>query len=606
MATAPSLHSLDAFHPVALDPDIWTENLAALRASQPAVAARLEALTLPPHWRPARALDGTTTYRLERPDEAPVWLDGTAIPTHRAAALFQEMTFDGRNPALPAAGAWAELHWLLEHLPSTMAVFVFEEDGALLAATLRLKLVAPDIAAGRCLFLVAPDEAAELERVLDQRVGLLPPGQLLLPQHVTQARLEALRALCERVHSDVARARAQRLATLAAEPRTAAKRQRAALLALTPDAAAHTLLQDLSAAAARQGWDTSVRLLRGPNDVHALRHAEALAAFAPELTVCVDHLPGALPTKLCGAARIWFTRAARVPAALPAALRYLAATPRIAAAMARAGGSAERIQLWPWAQPLEAPDVPATAPPPEAPVLVLGDYPVLTPRAHGLQQDSQQRLWEALLSRARRDIWTRDGASPEVLLTRAAQRAETDVGDAALRAHLLQLIRDVIIPAALLERFILIASQVSQPVVTLGRGWEQLASTGAVWLGPRLDALPERGAALQPCLCLIASDFEGWAPILLHAAARGWPLALPRASVATLEDELGDIFVPREHFLTFADAADLTKLIEFTRRGAGDGQRVAAAAQRHVLADHTCSRRWQQLAAWHVGSTGSP
>lgn len=604
MSTPPDLHNVDALQPVDLDPAIWNQNLAALRESQPAVAARLERVTLPSTWRPARALDGAITYRLEGPGEPPAWLDGTAIPTRRAAALFQELTFDGRNPALPSAGAWAELHWLLEHLPATIAVFVFEEQPALLAATLRLKLLAPDIAAGRCLFFVAPDEAAELERVLGEQVGLLPPGQLLLPLHVTEARLEVLRTVCERVHSDVVRTRTQRLAALAAEPRGAPTGRRAALLALQPNSATHTALHDLSAAAARRGWHTCVRTLRHPNDVHALAHAEALATFTPGLTVCVDHLPGVLPAALCGDTYVWFTRVAHVPASLPPGLRYLAATPRIAAAVARAGGPAERTQRWPWAQPLETPMAPAPAPPRDAPLLVVGDFPVLTPTAHGLQQASQQRLWDELLVLARRDIWTRDGTLPEALLTCAARRAEAKVSDAALRAQLLQLIRDVIVPAVLLEQSMVIASQVSQPVATLGCGWERLVSAGATWLGPYLDALPERGTALRPALCLFASGFEGWAPILLHAAAHGWPLAAPRAVTAALEDELGDLLVPHEHILTFADAAGLTKLIEFTRRGAGDGQRVAAAAQRHVLADHTYGRRWQQLTAWYVGSTG--
>ena len=153
--TAFDLAQLDAYRPATLDPPVFSANLAALAADQPQLADELRQVVLPETWRPALALDDFPTYRLEPPGQPPAWLGGSAVPLTRARARLAKLEFAGKNPALPACGAGAEAHYLLERLPSHLAMYIFEAEIAVLAAVLRVQDWSAAITHGRCA-LVPP------------------------------------------------------------------------------------------------------------------------------------------------------------------------------------------------------------------------------------------------------------------------------------------------------------------------------------------------------------------------------------------------------------------------------------------------------------------
>lgn len=197
------LAKLDDLQPATLDPAIWSANLAALATVQPELAQTLAATPLPEHWRPAIALDGFVTYRIEPPATPPAWLGQSAAPLLRARSRLARFDPCGKNPALPTCAAGAEVDFLLGRLAPHMTLFVFEADIRALAAVLHAHDWSSAIGERRCIFVPPADEEAFLRTLLESHPALLPPGDILLPALAPPDRAAELRAMGEKLHRDI-------------------------------------------------------------------------------------------------------------------------------------------------------------------------------------------------------------------------------------------------------------------------------------------------------------------------------------------------------------------------------------------------------------------
>ncbi len=598
--TSASLEHLDDYRPVPLDPATWSTNLDALDAAQPKLAALLRQATLPSNWRAAHALDDFVTYRLEPEGQPPTWLGDSSAPLTRARGMLAKYDSAGKNVALPCCGPGSELLFLLEHLPPYQAVFVFEPDIEVVAAVLRANDFSAAISTGRCVFTEPTRPADSLAEALERHPGLLPPGDILLPDLVPAARIAELQAICGRVGKAAMQERSSALATLAAAPAgppgDPESPPRLAVLSLNPGSATHALATSLARAARQLDLETLCRAVTTPRDVHMLAHCAALAEFRPHLTICVNHVGAALPATLRGITAAWILDETGVSRQYTDdGTLYLAASPMIAERLLAAGAPSDAVLDWYWGADESDSDRPSTAD--DDTIVLIADLPDDRPETFGIRESTHRKLWRQLRVTAARVWQTPRIAEPAKLLVRAERDCHVELIDRTLRERFASLVEQVVIPSVILERLARALADDRVGVLTIGHGWQRLAlrgfSTPATSLAQWLQLEP--GA--NPLACIAAGRPDPLGPGLLTAAERGWPLLVHSTGGGSLQASLGDVLRRGQHFEPFADVSELRRELKAIRERTKAVQSRVERAQKHVRAQHSYRRRLADLLA---------
>lgn len=598
------LSRFDRVDPIELDHTVCSANLAALHEVDPASADAIAEATIPEHWRAVRGLDGAPTFRIERPGEMAAWFGGTAAPDARARGLVGLFRPEHKNPALPCVGAGGEIRLLLQRLEPHVALYVFETDPVAVHAALQLVDVAAAIRMRR-LILAPPgvlDAASNwLVALLDREPGLLAPGTILTPSLVPAERCTAVRELCEGVSTEVTARRARAFAALSEQLAEMDGRvgpdactTRLAIIAPTISPTVRRDVELLGAQAERLGWTVARAVVRGPLDVHLLAHARRAVDAAPAMNVWLGQGPGALPVRLPGFNAIWVRDADEAATLVGASatdnLTYLAASPRIAAALQSAGVADDAILPWYWAADQHEPAHAAAGP--GAAVLLVGDLPDTRPESHGMELDSQRMLAQALLTVAERLWETPPTYRPEGILAAAERAAGIRVEDAALRADLLAWIERVVMPAVVLEQVWKALQSSGRPIRVVGHGWNRIA--GATESGTTdIDAILADAASV-PCGVILAGSRDPLTSGLVRVAARGWPVLL-HAGAERLSEALGGVLEPGRHIATFCTRRDILRGVESLKEPAT--LRRATAAVDDLRRGHTWTHRLTALAA---------
>ncbi len=594
------LAQLDGERPAALDPAVWSANRAALERESPELAAQLGQVSLPETWRPALALDDFVAYRVDEPGQPAMWLGGSAAPRTRAAGLLKSFEPTGQNLALPGCGTGAELQRLLEQLPAHIAIFIFEADLRVLAAVLRAHDFAAVIEQGRCVFLSPDSAAAALAAILEQHTGLLPPGTIILTELVAPTRVDEVRGICETVGRAANQQRQEHLhalqAALADVAPPPASAPRLAVTALRPHRVHEALARHLVEAAHELEWPTLCGTTSNPRQVHPLLHAAALAEFKPSLTVSVNQLPETLPLRPAGTRCAWLLDEHAVPTQLPRDdTLYLAASPRVAAALRRGGAADEAVLDWYWACRSDLPEPPDG--PPDQTVILAADLPADQPEAYDITHSTHVKLWEALRTAAAQS-WEKQALDAERFLVRTERTCGVELADPPLRESFLKVIDRALIPGVILEHIVRALTREPVTVLTVGGGWQRITEKNLTSLGENVFELPDQGRGLHPLACVFAARQDVLSPALLHAAAAGWPMLIhcPGGRVPTAE--LGEVLRPGQHFEPFADLTELLRALESLRSAPQAAQRRCERARHHVRENHSYRRRLQDLLAF--------
>lgn len=593
-----SLATLDHPPTRTCEPGIWAGNLAALHAVHPTLAAALADLELPGHWRPVRGLDDSPTYLLHPPGQMPTWLGSTAAPRTRARGVLAVFRPADKNYALPTCGTGAEIENILQRLKPHQALYVFVQELHECLALLRTWDLATALRSFRCILVPAERAAADLSELLRANPGLAPPGEIVLPDLVAPEQLAALRSLGERLQRQWQADQATRLEALrnALRARAPASGPRLALLALTPDAVARGAAEAVARAAEQLGWPHVCRLAHDPRDAVGLAHAEALAAFRPTLTVYVQCRP--LSAQAGGRTFMWVLEPPVDQTELcEDEVDWLAASPHIEEKLKALGAPAERVMPWYWGCDAVPDDEVTAAPPPGAPVLLVGDLPNLDPASRAITQPTHKRLWSELLKAARQGWGVPRAIDPEMFLRRAERQCACELRGEDLRESMRALIEHVLLPGVTLEALVDAVRQAGYGVVTIGSGWQRL-SAGQVDVGGRTYfESTEALIAARPRAVIIAGNVDPLGPTVLAAAARGWPLLIHHPQGHSREAALGGILVPEQHYQPFVDVGQLCKALELLCDGSPEVQRRTAAARAEVRARHSYGQRLASLGA---------
>lgn len=568
------LPSLDHERPAPMPAAVFQNNLAALAAIFPAMAAALREHPLPAHWRPALALDDCPTMRCEPPGAPAAWLDDSAAPQTRATELLRSVTTHDLNLALPSIGTGAELLALLAELPPARSVFVFENEPDRLAAVLRLHDLADALRSMRCVLIPWSDSAA-LEHLLDHHPGLEPPGQLICFRHTPPAQASRLREVCDRA--------AQRRASsppVEPTPPTGG----VALVYLGRDAAIQQVAEALTAEAGALGGPVTVHLADRPGRTDPHWHARVLDGRRADFLIVID---GVGPAATAGTCALWHTREPQPGASWPPQWLHLAATPQLAEALRARGVRA--VDFW-W------PAIADDADPPEAAArsaCLLADLPDDSAAACGISQPTHEMLWRDVQTRATAE-WDRRGAYDAFALLRSAERATgIELHPENLRSHALVAIAERVIPAAVARQIARTLAASDLTVGSLGSGWSAAADLAAL-------ADPARGPAairdLPPRLLIVGGRRAALGPVLLAAAAAGWPLLVHDPGGEGPAASLRGVLAHNQHFRTFSGAAALAKALREWAEDPAPWLRRAATARKELRSRHSPAQRWIALA----------
>ncbi|MEW6199228.1 MAG: glycosyltransferase [Planctomycetota bacterium] len=592
-----SLAFADDAPPAPLDPSVWARNLAAIGAEDTRLAAELQNVSLPETWRPVLGLDGFATWRLEPPGQPPQWLGLTAAPLTRAGGLLARAEFAPLNYALPTAAAGAELHILLQRLPALLAIYVFEADIRTLAAVLRLHDVSQAVTRGRCIFVAPGRELEAVGHTLSTHPGLLPPAEILLPDLVSSARQDELRRIGEELHRRCERQRTDDMkrsqAVLATLPATPSATPRLAILSLTGSPTAAAAAESIRHAAAALGWTAAALTVTEPRHMHPLLHVRRLAEFQPDLLLCVNHGPARLPAAARATTCVWVHDETALPASNEAhPARYLAATPRVVAALESAGVAPPAILPWYWACEADSAADDSAA---GDDVLLVADLPDTRPENCGIAALTHRQLWERIRQLLVRGWQTPRILRPDLLLTQAQRETGVELEDALLRDTVLQLVERVLSGAVVAEQVARALVEDAGCLLVLGRGWDRAGLAGVRCVGGHLGDWPAGAARPRPRLCVLAGHRDPLHPVLVQVAARGWPLAVHRPGGASLTEALGGVLRPDEHFEPFTDVGELRRALKLLRGTSPAAKTRAARARQHVVANHSFSRRLETL-----------
>jgi|GEM_PF-1264785 len=594
------------------DPSIWQANLAAAALEQPEYANRLKDAALPAHWRPASGLDGFPTYRIEPQNAPPAWLSGAAAPLTRAENLLRLKDHAEKNPALPSIATGAFLKLLLERLTRRQAVYVFERNPTLVAAVLRNIDFSEDIRIGRCILLPPNDEAAYLASLLERHAGLEPPGTLVAAPHIDEQEIERISRICEPIARDVSETRNRRLAELSELGWPVADngkgRPAIAILALSADPLTYRRADELTTAAESLGWRTCRRTASGPRDIHMLPHCEALAEFAPDLTICIAHAPGSITAPPERPVCQWhpYARGASADPSTDKTI-HLAASPAVEQALLQAGVPDRRIVKFYWALPdtLDQATSPGVSNAENwensKAVVLFGDLPDTADSACGIEQPTHKQLWAQLHITAKQAWDKPDILRGGVLLHKAEQACGVKLGDIGLRERMVRIIEHVLIHAAVLQTIVQELQQRSYEVWAIGRGWNRGTSVRVNKLSDAFDQLSSAGADVRDnAPAMLAAVFAGTPdplrPELFFAAARGWPILLHNPAAKPMTDRLGAVLHPEQHYQPFAGMPDLLAELDSIQKAPERARRRCAHALEHARSEHTYRNRLLALA----------
>lgn len=591
------LARLDDVRPAALDPTTWARNIAALRASQPQLAERVQAAAPPAGWCAAMSLDNVPTWRIEPRGAAPAWLDGAALPATRAAAMDLRKAAD-RNIALATIGSGYEAASLLERTATTQAVFVFEDNLAQVAAVLRIVRLDEAIEAGR--FWILPDAASAdpLLALLGERAGLLPPGIILhlpgvAPERVTRLQ-ETLRRAAEAIAAvrtsllDAARARF----AAAAACRTGDGAGSIAILSATPDRDAHAASLALAAATSAAGAASEALVLDRPDRVHALWSVERLASLCPSHVLFTDAQAENVATPRGVEIAVWHVSLPDAADVNPGVKRRFAASPRIAQRLRETCPSSDIVPLYWGAWTEDVRPTTGSERLPDGAIVVLGDLPDDSADACGIDQPAHKLLWQALHGTVAARWETRDILYPEALLTAVEREAGVSLRDAATRGRMARQIERRLAPAGVLRKIVESASACGAPLAAIGDGW-------GAWRTPELISAPASpGRRLphgwRPVAAILPTCADPFPPAI-QAVAQGWPLLIHAPGGTSPDGAFDGMLSTGRDYATFRTGRELLSALRAMRANPTSALERARRAAARIQAEHSWAQRGRAL-----------
>ncbi len=441
---------------------LYSHNLGALRAVQLTVAGVIDDADLD-DWVPATGRDGSPTFQRVDANGRRVWLGQSSMPTVSAQEVFCNARADSGNVSLPGILTGAEPLAILGRLPPYRGLFVIEDDPARFKLAMHLYDYAAELGAGRLAFILESDLPRRLAEYFERYPGCeLPAEMFSVPQRSASSIAELQRSL-EQSGEVVLRQQARAAETLARAFARRSRRElpdapRTALLTLDPSAATLDQIHRIERALGSLGWPFQTCVPDRPDKCHVVARLQTIEHIGANWVLLMNSTAGALRAMLPVDLPIvsWFGPDAAIPATVaPAGPHDLfIASSRSAQERLMVAGVPEGSVL---NMPPAADDAAFAVADFAGPVDETGttgvalvmDVPDDRPEANGITLPSYVSLWQELQKAAARGAGSSSQMEATWVLSQAESSAGLKLSEHADREHILGLVRDRIIPAAI-------------------------------------------------------------------------------------------------------------------------------------------------------------
>lgn len=594
--------------------EYYDGNLAALRASQPALADVVDASIVPDTVTPAKARDASPSFLITDRDDRQRWFGGSSMPKVSAPEVFAEFRSDGRNVALPGVLTGFEPLVLLPRMPRHTALFVVEADPVNLKLAMLLHDYAQALSSGRLVFMLG--EAGTLPQAMrtffDHHPGFELPTHLLKVPQRTADEIAALQHSLETASVEVMAAQTRsveaQVRAIAAATRSADSHPPSvAVLGVDPGQLSIEYAARVRRALSDLGWRHSVCVPDAPNRCSLSQRLQAVIDIEADMILIINGTLGAmrplLPSDLPVAC--WFLADANI---LPIEATELhkrevlyASTQAIRDALLRAGAPNNRIANAAPAADHIAYSTESPAPPqgdgaaPE--VVVLMDLPDDRPESCNVHLASHVSLWHALQEVVTRSADRYRSRIADEFLADAERLSGTTLQDPKIRDYFLDLLKVHIAPPTLARTTVDALVQAGISVTVWGANWNR-HSKSATNPHPRMNL---RGGPIPTGaeLCAVFRSarmvlLPSVTPFTVQTALDGLA-AGARVLCRRPEEPFEHLYPGLEnvipHLNLFETSRQLIDLVKKQKDWPHANSTHALAAQTVILRDHTASRR---------------
>ena len=589
--------------------EFYSDNLAALSAIQPKIAALVDTAPVPDGVTPATGRDGSSTFLISTEHGPTVWFGGSSMPAVSAPALFESFHSDGANVLLPGVLTGLEPRILADKLPAFAALFVIEEDPLAIKLAFHLHDYRDLISAGRLVFLEAGDLVQSLRTFFEVHPGYELPKHLLKVPHCPPAKMSELQRRFEsageavvEVQSRVVSACVDTLGQRAFGPLP--DRPRVAVVGVDPTPSSIVLAGRIARGLAKLDWPHALCVPDSPGCCHLAARLRTVERLSADLVLFVNRGAGRmrsfLPSGLPVASWVLSEACARqiVPGELPEGHLVFAGSNRIADTLVRAGLNRDGIELCAVGaddtiyKPLEPARQPRSAP--RVDVAILMDLPDDRPAAVNLTLASHLALWRAIHTAVQANVDRYEDALADELLDRAQKDSGTTLRDASIREQFADLLRTRIAPAHLGRHAAKALIADGYKISVWGENWPEPWKAEGVWPGP----IPNDEALnrLFNAVGLVILPGSSLADVqrALDALAAGARVVCraPDEPFGRQHPGLASV-APYLHF--FRASKELTDLVREMRSNADSAVEQVAAAQTIVRREHTVSTRLRAI-----------
>jgi len=609
---------MEQANPPVIDPSILSDNLAALRRMNPALAERLAEMTgasddAP---EPARARDGQTTFRLRNAAGRSIWFARTSVPAVRGEAVLARFDAGVGNVLLPGVGQGYEVSRLLERLGQHRAVFVWEPDTQAIPLALSLHRWADAIDRQRLIVLACGRDAlAEtLVEVLAERPGHLCPERILMWPGSAPAELAECRSAVQQAYTETQLRRERQMTALHAELASQSAEGRGStdgpsawgVFSLDPRCE-YVALGEAMADAIRQDGQPAVAVgVRGPADVHPLarlqRVADGLDGRLPEAAIVLNTTRQELHGMFADDTPTvsWMGPACRVDKSVATCVRptdrVLATSSRIRERLCAAGLPQERVAVLPWpclVEPSDDDPPSQEGDPRPVDVALVADLAATEANAYGCTLWTHARIWKAACAQIRARVDRFDEEDAEQALVRAQRETGARIEDAASRSALGDALGTTVANAFVCASLVEAMRRTGIRPAIYGKGWPV---DGQVAVSHWPTSLAAQFALLRRAKTLVYADVTGTVThVPLLAAAAGAVVVTRSNRRDRRSGGLATLLEPGREMAAFSERRALISVLGRLLRSPAERARIAAAARHRCLEAHSPSARWRAL-----------
>ncbi len=463
-------------------------NIEALRHRQPDVAARVERAALPAGAQRVVSRDGHMTYQLQSPSGRTVWLGQSSMPSVSADALLGEFVSDGSSVVLPGMATGQEPMVLANKLPACAAVFVAEQDPAIVRMAFDLYDYTELLELGRLAIMVGEQVGEDIAALFSTYPGYVWPNHLLPMIHIDHAWCVDVEAQLERASHLVAQQQekvANRLIETISSQHVELSNdvRRVALLSTNASSTSIANIEVISRSLGHMHWPASLSAPSRPDACHINARFEAIETCKADLVLFFDCLPGSmialLPKSLPSVS--WFWPGADLAASVHDVSRVRGghlvwvSTRQQRDQLVAMGVDAACINLLPPGAELagesagQADDNQETSR--ELKIAVLADLPDDRPETMDVTLSSHVRLWQALQQVVATSIDQYNDDRLDDFLLEAQRQSGTIISDDSSRLRFSQWLKRIIGPSGYARAIADWLSSQSMPVTVSGANW---------------------------------------------------------------------------------------------------------------------------------------